>query len=243
MLTEEGHHMFVGRTGVERIIRRTCEVIQEAGIAADDINATRKLGVIDLPTIQKKINFHISVTEDLFGAEVSTNAANAFNAGLKGRFRETSIDDDHQLHDSTYPVWKCVNGALVTVEEPALNAINARLADDYIKDCEQLISTWNRAIKSCGIEYELKLPHRAFNRQVGEFADIHASPDGKLISAEEFTTQQANWLANASDLEYLLSLMEEKIPRPGEYSNWIAPPKAGINGQPVEFEYVKIHQT
>ena len=56
----------------------------------------RALGVIDLPTIQKKLNLHYSLSLDLFGSEVSTNAANAFNAGIKGRYRETQIEDDHQ---------------------------------------------------------------------------------------------------------------------------------------------------
>ena len=53
--------------------------------------------------MQRKVNFHYSVTLDLFGAEISTNAANAFNASIKGRFRENTIDDDHQLNDATYP--------------------------------------------------------------------------------------------------------------------------------------------
>ena len=123
MLTEEGHHMFVGRTGIERVVRRTCEVIKEKSIDPNDIKAARAEGVIDLPTMQKKINFHVSVTEDLFGAEISTNAANAFNAGLKGRFRETTIDDDHQLTDAVYPVLKYVDGEFRTVDEPALTAL------------------------------------------------------------------------------------------------------------------------
>ena len=61
-------------------------------------------GVIDLPTIQRYLNLYFAVTLDLFGSEVSTNAANAFNAGLKGRFRETQIEDDHRLENVTYPV-------------------------------------------------------------------------------------------------------------------------------------------
>ncbi|MEQ8801641.1 MAG: benzoyl-CoA 2,3-epoxidase subunit BoxB, partial [Haliea sp.] len=86
MLTEEAHHMFVGETGVGRTIQRTCEAMVEAGINdVNDIENVRKLGVIDLPTIQKKLNFHFAVTLDLFGAEVSTNAAAAFEAGIKGR--------------------------------------------------------------------------------------------------------------------------------------------------------------
>src|SRR5277367_3539373 len=109
MLTEEAHHMFVGETGVTRVIERTCQAMAAAAI--DDpaaIDKVRALGVIDLPTMQKKLNLHYSLSLDLFGSEVSTNAANTFTAGLKGRFQETKIDDDHRLENSTYPVLKYV---------------------------------------------------------------------------------------------------------------------------------------
>jgi benzoyl-CoA 2,3-dioxygenase component B len=243
MLTEEGHHMFVGRTGIERIVRRSCEILKEQGIDPNDIKASRAAGIIDLPTMQKKINFHVSVTEDLFGAEISTNAANAFYAGLKGRFRETTIDDDHQLTDAGYPVLKYVDGAFKTVEEPALTALNARLCDDYLNDCRQVLSTWNRAIKSFGIDFEFDLPHRAFQRRIGEFAERHVSPAGEIMTQADWNSHHDEWLPADSDLAYLLSLMEEKTPAPGAYANWIAAPKAGINGQPVGYEYVKIHRT
>ena len=98
MLTEEAHHMFVGETGVGRAIERTCQAMKEAGIEDPyDISAVRKLGVIDLPTMQKKANLHFTLSLDLFGSEVSTNAANYYNCGLKGRFQETRLEDDHQL--------------------------------------------------------------------------------------------------------------------------------------------------
>ena len=127
MLTEEAHHMFVGETGIRRVIQRTCEAMQAAGIEdANDIAKVRALGVIDLPTMQRKLNLHYSLSLDLFGSEVSTNAANAYNNGIKGRFRETHIDDDHQLINSTYPVLKLVNGVIRQVDEPALTALNIK---------------------------------------------------------------------------------------------------------------------
>src|SRR6478752_4420914 len=87
MLTEEAHHMFVGETGITRVVQRTCDAMQEAGITdPTDIAKVRALGVIDLPTIQKKLNLHYTLSLDLFGSEVSTNAANAFNTGIKGRY-------------------------------------------------------------------------------------------------------------------------------------------------------------
>src|ERR1700686_5149839 len=79
MLTEEAHHMFVGETGVGRVIQRTCEAMREAGIAdPGDVDRVRALGVVDLPTLQKKLNLHYTLSLDLFGFEVSTNAANSF---------------------------------------------------------------------------------------------------------------------------------------------------------------------
>src|SRR5438093_10331495 len=89
MLTEEAHHMFVGESGVSRIIQRTAEVMAQHRI--DDPGQVRCHGVIDLPTVQRYLNFHFSVTMDLFGADVSSNAATFYSSGLKGRFGETKI--------------------------------------------------------------------------------------------------------------------------------------------------------
>jgi benzoyl-CoA 2,3-dioxygenase component B len=167
MLTEEAHHMFVGETGVGRIIQRTCEAMKEAGIDDPyDIDSVRALGVIDLPTIQKKLNLHYSLSLDLFGSEISTNAANAFNAGVKGRYQETRIEDDHQLKDATYPVVQLVDGRVEKTEASALAAINMRLRDDYIRDASGGLKRWNIAIDKAGIAFEIKLPHEAFHRQI-----------------------------------------------------------------------------
>src|SRR5574343_67646 len=56
MLTEEAHHMFVGESGVSRVIARTCQVMNE--LKTDDPAKIRAAGVIDLPTIQRYLNFH-----------------------------------------------------------------------------------------------------------------------------------------------------------------------------------------
>src|SRR5690606_30849236 len=90
MLTEEAHHMFVGESSVARVLTRTCQVMREHGI--DDPQQVRARGVIDLPTIQRYLNFHFSVTIDLFGSDQSSNAALYYSAGLKGRFEETKRD-------------------------------------------------------------------------------------------------------------------------------------------------------
>jgi benzoyl-CoA 2,3-dioxygenase component B len=240
MLTEEAHHMFVGETGVGRTIQRTCEVMKENGITDPyDVNRIRALGVIDLPTIQKKANMHYSLSLDLFGSEISTNAANAFHAGIKGRYKESKLEDDHKLDNDTYPVLRLIDGKVVVSNEPALSAINMRLRDDYVKDAAGGVNRWNNILKKEGIDFEITLPHVAFHRHQGEFSAIHADPDGNLISADEWNKRRDEWLPSKADGDFIDSLMKPQW-EPGKYAGWISPPKVGIDNKPGDFEYVKI---
>src|SRR6202158_4178461 len=187
MLTEEAHHMFVGEAGIGRIVQRTCELMREH--KTDDV---RRHGGIDLATIQKYINFHCSVSLDLFGSEVSTNAANFYTMGLKGRFEETKKKDDHRLKDGTYTVATLAGDKIVTREEGALVSLNERLRDDYIADCQRGVNRWNEIIKSHGIDFTLTLPHRGFRRAIGAFAEVKVSPDGRAVGEAEGGAQQCD---------------------------------------------------
>jgi len=234
MLTEEAHHMYVGETGVARVIQRACDVMREH--RTDDV---RKFGAIDLPTLQKYVNFHFSVSEDLFGAEQSTNAANYFTQGLKGRYMEARIRDDHVLKDDPYSVTDFVDGELRQQDVPALTAINERLRDDYITDCKRGVDRWNKLIKDAGIDFEITLPHRAFHRQIGVFSGAHVTPQGKVVDAETWAAHEYDWLPSPADHEYVQSLMQQ-VTEPGRFASWIAQPRIGINNQPIEFPYVKL---
>jgi benzoyl-CoA 2,3-dioxygenase component B len=241
MLTEEAHHMFVGETGVGRTIQATCDAMVKAGITdPHDVGKIRDLGVIDLPTIQKKLNLHYTLSLDLFGQEVSTNAANAFNAGIKGRFMEHRLEDDHRLTDATYPVWVMEEGKAVLKDAPALTAINMRLRDDYKRDASGGLKRWNRVISKAGIEFALTLPHESFHRKIGVFKDQPFDPAGEILSQEEWAARQDEWLPTKADGDFIQSLM---VPcyEPGQYASWIAPPKVGIDNKPGDFEYVKLH--
>src|SRR6202165_30477 len=242
MLTEEAHHMFVGETGISRVVQRTCEAMKAAGIGdPSDVARVRALGVIDLPTIQKKLNLHYSLSLDLFGSEVSTNAANAFNAGIKGRYHETQIKDDHRLQNATYPVLKLVDGVIKRVDEPALTALNMRLRDDYTQDCIKGLLRWNKTISLAGYDFKLTLPNVAFHRQIGEFRDIHATPDGVLIDDATWNKRKSDWLPSSDDGDFIGSLMTP-VTEIGGFASWIAPPKVGIDNKPGDFEYVKIQE-
>jgi benzoyl-CoA 2,3-dioxygenase component B len=240
MLTEEAHHLFVGETGVARTVEATVKAMNHAGIKdPHEVEAIRELGVIDLPTLQRKANFHMSVTRDLFGSEISSNGAELFSSGLKGRYEETRLDDDHMLAGATYPVMRVRNGELVTEDVPALTAINSRLLDDYIKDCQGGMDRWNKIVANAGIDFAFSQPHKGFNRRIGEFAGSCITPEGEVISPEEFESRKDTWLCNAQDHAYISSLMKPCY-EPGKYASWIAPPRVGINNRPGDFEYVKI---
>jgi len=236
MLTEEAHHMFVGETGVGRILQRTCELMKEH--KTDDV---RSLGAIDLPTMQKYLNFHFSVSLDLFGQEASTNAANYYTMGVKGRYLETRIDDDHLLTGAAYDIETAEGGRIVTRTVPALSALNERLRLDYIDDCARGLVRWNKAIERAGIAFEMKLAHRAFNRRIGGFADMRVSPDGRVLSQAEWQANEHKWLPTAEDRAYVTSLMGPAVVQPGKFAHWIAPPARGINNQPGDFEYVRFN--
>ncbi|MCL2657669.1 MAG: hypothetical protein FWD62_09655 [Betaproteobacteria bacterium] len=238
--SEEAHHLFVGETGVQRTIEATCKAMNQAGITDPyDVERVRALGVVDLPLLQRKANFHMSVTRDLFGSEISSNGAEAFSAGLKGRFNEAQLKDDHQLHDATYPVTGVVNGQFVEEQVPALRAINSRLLDDYITDCQGGIDRWNKTIEKAGINFRITQPHKGFNRRIGEFKGHRIGPDGSLLSEAQWQAGVGQWLPNDDDMKFIASLMKP-CTETGKYASWIAPPRVGINNQPAEFEYVKI---
>jgi benzoyl-CoA 2,3-dioxygenase component B len=236
MLTEEAHHMFVGESGVGRIIQRTCEAMVQHRI--DDPAKVRALGLIDLPTIQRYLNFHFSVTMDLFGADVSSNAATFYSTGLKGRFDETKIADDHLLTGATYPVLEVRDGRLAVAQAPALNALNEKLRDDYVKDAVAGIERWNKIVEKTGVAFRFRAPHKAFNRKIGPLAAVRVDPDGNVVAEADWTHRHLAWLPSESDRAYVASLMG-RVAEPGKFANWIAPPARGINNQPVDFEYVR----
>jgi benzoyl-CoA 2,3-dioxygenase component B len=233
MLKEEAHHMFVGASGVGRVVQRTIELMQE-----HDTDDVHPYGGINLDLLQKYINFHFSVSADLFGAETSTNAANYYAAGIKGRFQEEKRDDDHQLKTAyrNVPLWD--DGQIGHREVTQLSALNETLRDDYIEDCQKGLDRWNRMLADAGAA-ELTLPHVGFHRQVGTFRDAHVSPDGRAVSEEEWNAHVDNWLPNADDRAHVQSL-QVGVTEPGKMAGWLAPPSRGIHQKPVDYDYVKM---
>ena len=235
MLTEEAHHMFVGETGIARIIERTCEILEASSGLAEDV---RSKGGIDLPTIQKHLNYWFSLSLDLHGSEVSSNAATYFANGLKGRAQEEHYDD-HKVLDSYYPMTFFEDDQLVTKDIPMRNAMNEVLRDWYVGDCAAGLVRWNRIFDQHGLSDRLRLPDRKFHRGIGMFSGFHFDPSGRWLSEAEWLRRRDEWLPTEADKQYLRSIMVEPVFEPGVFANYIAPPRRGINRMPLNFEYVR----
>ncbi|MFZ1910625.1 MAG: benzoyl-CoA 2,3-epoxidase subunit BoxB [Burkholderiales bacterium] len=232
MLTEEAHHMFVGETGIGRVVKRTLEVMKELG--TDDPAKVRAHGAVDLPLLQKYLNFWCSSSLDLFGSEISSNAAASFANGLKGRPDESQYQD-HVLRDVSLKL-DTPDGAQ---DVPMLNALNEVMRESYLKDCEIGLKRWNRAIERAGHEFRLTLPSSRFRRAIGSWVGLPVDPSGKLLPKDEYERRLYEWVPSPDDKAFVKSLMH-KVVEPGKMAAWIAPPDRGINNLPLDYEYVHL---
>ncbi|HVI22991.1 MAG TPA: benzoyl-CoA 2,3-epoxidase subunit BoxB [Myxococcales bacterium] len=231
MLTEEAHHLFVGEMGVDRVVQRTAQLMGQG-------KDPRTEGAIPLDVIQRYLNQWYTLSLDLFGGEVSSNAADFFAAGLKGRFREDDLPE-HKAIAQTYRLEVPENGKLVDENVPLRNAMNEVLRDEYVKDCQRAVDRWNKTLAKNGVQgLSLSLPHRRFHRGVGPYATAKFDPEGRMIPDGEFEARKEEWLINDADRAYVKSVMQGVFER-GKMASFIAPPAKGINGMPIDYEYVR----
>jgi benzoyl-CoA 2,3-dioxygenase component B len=235
MLTEEAHHMFVGDTGIQRVVRRTLEVM--ADLRDDDPDAVRRAGAIDLPTVQRYLNFWFSSSLDLFGADASSNAAAYFAAGVKGRPDEEKYGD-HVMREALYEL-EVPDGDRVRVDSiPYRNAINEIVRGSYVEDCLKGLARWNKWIERAGHAVRLRLPSTRFRRGIGSWAGIPTDLDGNIITQAAYDASIASWMPGESDRAFIKSLMQPVYER-GKMASWIAPPETGIKGTSIDYEYVR----
>jgi benzoyl-CoA 2,3-dioxygenase component B len=225
--------MFVGETGLGRVVKRTLEVMKEIG--SDDPAKVRAAGAVDLPLLQKYLNFWCSSSLDLFGNEISSNSAANFANGLKGRPDESQYED-HVLRSSVFEM----NTPTGKERVPLLNALNEVMRESYLKDCEIGLKRWNRLIERAGHSFRLSLPANSFRRSIGAWMGQPVTPEGKLIAKDEYEKRLGEWIPSEADKAFVHSLMK-RVAEPGKMAGWIAPPDRGINNLPVEYEYVKVH--
>ncbi len=235
MLTEEAFHLFVGESGVNRVVRRTAELMTQ-----DPNGDVRNLGGIPLDIIQRYINEWYSASLDLFGGEDSSNAATYFATGLKGRYKEAKGRyKDHVALGESYSLDRPDDKGGVMMEDiPMRRAMNAVLQDSYRNDCERALGRWNKSLEKAGRSERLSLPSARFNRLQGVFMGFSALPDGTPTTRENWQRERDTFLPTEADRDYVKSLMA-KVYEPGKMANWIAAPAKGVNGQPQDCEYVR----
>jgi benzoyl-CoA 2,3-dioxygenase component B len=233
MLTEEAHHMFVGESGVGRVVKRTLEVMKELG--GDDPAAVRAHGAVDLQTIQRYMNFWFTSSLDLFGSEVSSNAASSFASGIKGRPDESQYED-HVCNDTTFGLETPQGRESASLR----NAMNEVMRQSYIKDCELGIKRWNMQIQRAGHDFRLALPSPHFRRSIGAWVNVPTDPRGNLIGREEYDRRMPEWIPSEADRSFVHSLMK-RVVEPGKMAGWIAPPERGINNLAIDYEYVRLN--
>jgi benzoyl-CoA 2,3-dioxygenase component B len=234
MLTEEAHHLFVGETGVQRVLERSAELTKQ-----DPNGDPRALGGIRLQTVQKYINYWFSYSIDLFGSEVSSNGADYFAASLKGRWKEMDAWEDHVALEGHEIIPHIKNGAVVNEEIPIRNAMNELLRRAYISDCERVAIRWNKALEEIDIDFRVSLPHPRFFRRQGIYTGHHFDLQGEPISKEAWEAKKDDWLPTTEEREYVASLMKP-VYETGKMANWIGAPRRGINKQAVDYEYVRM---
>jgi len=225
--------MFVGESGVERIVQRTAELMQQ------DMNEDAAAqGGIPLDVIQRYLNLWFALSLDLFGGEISSNAASFFADGLKGRYREDGYEE-HRALDRHYRMPVPKDGAVVEEDVPLRNAMNEVLRDAYVEDCQRGVDRWNKHLERAGLPARLRLPSKRFYRHIGLYAGMPFDTDGRLLDRSEWDRRQGEWLPAENDRAYVATL-QKAVRDPAQIANWIARPARGIKGLPFEYEYVRL---
>jgi benzoyl-CoA 2,3-dioxygenase component B len=232
MLTEEAHHLFVGETGLARIVRRSAQLMK-----ADPNEDPAAQGGIPLDLVQRYINYWFSFCLDLFGSELSTTAGDNFMAGLKGRWREAAQYEEHTGRDQHIKIPCAIDGKVVTQTVALVTGINEVLRSEYVADCEKVVARLNKVLVDEDVSPRLRLPHRRFHRRQGLHAHHHFDLDGELLTDEQWERRSPSWLPQPED-DALLKALMVPVHEPGKMANWISPPRRGIKGKPAAFEYV-----
>lgn len=225
--------MFVGEAGVERVVQRTAELMKQ-----DPNEDVRAQGGIPLDMVQKHLNLWFALSLDLFGGEISSNAASYFAAGLKGRANEER-ETDHLALGQTYRMPVIKDGALVEDDVPLRNAMNEVLRDQYVADCQRGVDRWNKRLAEAGLPQRLSLPSKRFYRHIGLYADLPFDPDGRLLAKADWDSRKGEWLPTPEDRAWVKEL-QKPVRTPGQIANWLSKPARGIKGLPFEYEYVRL---
>ena len=182
MLTEEAHHMFVGETGVGRVVKRTLEVMKEIG--TDDpqaIRASRRDRPADDPALHELLVHVVARPVRLRGLVQCREFLRQRHQGPAGRRRSTRITSaPMRRYELETPQGK-------ESGQPAQRHERSD-AQSYIKDCEIGVKRWNMQIQRAGHDFRLSLPSPRFRRSIGAWAGRADRSAGAQRSAARSTS-------------------------------------------------------
>ena len=221
MLKEEAHHMFVGTTGVQRIVERTAEMMKEHGGATTSSSTAASRSTV----IQKYLNFQFSVSMDLFGSEQSTNAGNYYSSGLKGRWQETRRKDDHVLLEDTRDDER--RRGRRDRREGGADAVGAqprpaRRVRRRLRQRRTPLEPGARGRRARGAAATCRT--RASTAASASTPATTSAPTGEVLDDAAWDAQVDGWLPSAEDRQAVADLMVPEYEY-GKFAGWIAPPK------------------
>ena len=236
MLKEEAHHMFVGTTGVQRVVERTAELMKEHG--TDDIWEHGGIPLVGDPEVPQLpvLGLH---------GPVRLRAVHQRRQLLLLRAQGPLAGDPAQGRPRAargHPRRCATSRTARSGRGPSrrCRALNLDLRDEYVADCANGVRRWNQALEDAGLEERLILPHEGFNRRVGIYAAHHVSPEGEVLDRRAVGGRRRRLAARRpQDRQAVADLMVPEYEL-GKFAGWIAPPQTGINDQPVEFDYVHL---
>ena len=205
----------------------------------DDVATLRKAGGIDLPTIQKYLNFWFTASLDLFGCEVSSNAANYFAPASRAVRTRPSTPTTSKLDTAMTIEVPDGKGGMTKETSRCATRMNEVLRREYIKDCHVGVDALEQDDQARRRRLRAHAAVDRFRRQIGIWAGMPTAPDGQPISAGRVRRAQGEWLPT-DGRRGLRQEPDAAGGRARQDGGWIAPPDRGINGLPVDYEYVKL---
>ncbi len=240
MLTEEAHHMFVGETGVQRIIQRTCEAMREAGIDDPYRHRTGARAGGDRPAD------HPAESQSAFLADAGSvrlgdqhQRGQCVQCGFEGPLsrgqagRRPPIAGRH-LSGAAAEGWcdRARGRAGAVVAEHAAARRFRRRYRGGDRSLEPGAGTCGHRIPYPTAACRVQPPDRRVRCGACGYR-------GTLLATDAWAARADSMLPTAEDYRFVSSLMKPVQER-GAYAGWIAPPRTGIDNKPGDFEYVKI---
>ena len=172
--------------------------------------------------IQRYLNLWFALSLDLFGGEISSNAASFFAAGLKGRYKEDTLRGPprprRDLPHGGAEGRRAGRGGRAAAQRDERGAARRlrRGLPARRRPLEQAAGGGRASPSGCAC------PRKRFYRHIGLYADMPFDPDGRLARPRGVgRAARASGCPPTTDRAYVATL-QKPVREPGQIANWIA---------------------